>query len=127
MNLTSFALILSGVLLNAAAQLLLKAGANRVGPLELQPHALALAARELATSAPVVGGLACYVLSVAIWIVALTRVEVSVAYPMLSIGYVVSAIAAWMLFGEALTPNRALGIAVIVVGVFILAGSARGT
>jgi multidrug transporter EmrE-like cation transporter len=71
----------------------------------------------------IVGGLACYVVSVALWIVALSRVDVSIAYPMLSIGYVVNAFAAWYLFGEALTPLRLTGIAVIVLGVFLISRS----
>ena len=125
MSLVSFALILTGVLLNAVAQLMLKAGANRVGPLDVHVGSIAAAARELAFSAPIIGGLACYVVSVAVWIVALTRVEVSVAYPMLSMGYVVNAIAAWLLFGEQLTPMRVAGITVIIVGVYLLAGSGR--
>lgn len=127
MSAASFGLILLGVLLNAAAQLMLKAGANRVGPLELQAHSLTVAARELAFSAPIAGGLACYAISVVVWVVALTRVDVSIAYPMLSIGYVVNAIAAWLLFGEALTPMRMAGIVVIVIGVCLLAGTGRGS
>jgi multidrug transporter EmrE-like cation transporter len=124
MTASSFALILCGVLLNAAAQLLLKAGANRVGPIEMNTQSLP-AIHALAFSGPILAGLACYVISVMVWIVALSRVEVSLAYPMLSIGYVVNAVAAWMLFGEALTPMRLAGIAVIIVGVCLLAGSAR--
>lgn len=126
MNWTSFVLVLTGVLLNAAAQLMLKAGANRIGPLEVQVQSLALAAREMALSPPVVGGIACYVVSVFVWIVALTRVEVSLAYPMLSIGYVVNAVAAYILFGEQLTPMRLVGILVIILGVYVLAASGRG-
>src|SRR5207302_946714 len=57
------------------------------------------------------------------WIAALSRVPVSVAYPMLSIGYVVNAIAAWYLLGEAVTPMRLAGIGIIVLGVFIVARS----
>jgi multidrug transporter EmrE-like cation transporter len=125
MNRSSFALILIGVGLNAAAQLMLKAGANRVGPLDMNAQSLTFAARELAFSGPIAGGLLCYVLSVVVWIVALTRVDVSIAYPMLSIGYAVNAVAAWMLFGEALTPMRMTGIVVIIIGVYILAGSGR--
>jgi multidrug transporter EmrE-like cation transporter len=53
----------------------------------------------------------------------LSRVEVSLAYPMLSIGYVVNALAAWWLFGEALTVERLVGIGIIIFGVFILARS----
>lgn len=125
MNLNSFALIVTGVLLNAAAQLMLKAGADRVGPIALDGASLLGAARVLAVSPPIAGGLLCYVVSVAVWIVALSRVEVSVAYPMLSIGYIVNAFGAWLLFGEALTAARVTGILVIMLGIWILAGSAR--
>lgn len=125
MSWSSFALILGGVLLNALAQLLLKAGANRLGPVELQFATLVHAARDLAFSGPIIGGLACYVISVVLWILALTRVDVSVAYPMLSIGYVVSAVAAWLLFGEQLSVMRLAGIFVIIGGVTLVALSAR--
>jgi multidrug transporter EmrE-like cation transporter len=108
----TFSLLLCGVLLNAGAQLLLKAGTNAMplGPrLALEPHIL--------------GGLACYVVSVVVWVAALSKVPVSIAYPMLSIGYIVNAVAAWYLFGEALSPMKLAGIGVIVVGVFMVARS----
>jgi multidrug transporter EmrE-like cation transporter len=112
MTLFSFSFILVGVLLNATAQLLLKAGTNAqplgVG-LAIEPHIL--------------GGLACYVVSVVVWVVALSKVPVSIAYPMLSIGYVVNAIAAYYLLGESVSPMRMAGIGVIIVGVFIVARS----
>jgi multidrug transporter EmrE-like cation transporter len=54
---------------------------------------------------------------------ALSRVEVSIAYPLLSVGYVVNALAAWYLFGEAVTMMRIVGIGVIILGVFIVARS----
>jgi multidrug transporter EmrE-like cation transporter len=112
MTLVSLWFILAGVLLNAAAQLLLKAGTNAM-PLGLR----------LAIEPHILGGLACYVVSVVVWVIALSRVPVSIAYPMLSIGYVVNAIAAWWLLGEAVTPMRLAGIAIIVVGVFVVARS----
>ena len=71
----------------------------------------------------IVGGLSCYVVSVVVWIMALSRVEVSIAYPLPSVGYVVNAIAAYYLFGEAVTPMRLTGIAVIIAGVWIVARS----
>lgn len=120
-----FLWILSGVVLNAAAQLLLKAGASSAGQISMNagPQALWNTALSLARHPGVVGGLACYVVSVVLWIVALSRVEVSVAYPMLSIGYVLNALLAWWLFGENLNPQRWLGIAVIIVGVVLVARS----
>ena len=123
MNLVSFSLVLAGVLLNAAAQLLLKAGTNHIGAFAFTPENVLPIGLRLAGEPFVLGGLACYVVSVLIWIMALSRVEVSIAYPMLSIGYVVNAAAAWYLFGEAVTAQRMIGIATIIVGVFIVARS----
>ena len=119
----SFALILTGVLLNAAAQLLLKAGTNAVGHFEFQLDNLLPIGMKLAFQPHIMGGLACYVVSVVIWIMALSRVPVSVAYPMLSIGYVINAFVAWQWFGEALAAQKLLGIGFIVIGVFLVARS----
>ncbi|MGH8282397.1 MAG: SMR family transporter [Gammaproteobacteria bacterium] len=121
MNLISFLLVIAGVLLNAAAQLLLKAGVSRVGVIHLQLNTVLSAGWKLAFEPHILGGLACYVVSVVVWILALSRVPVSIAYPMLSLGYVVVAVAAWSVFGETLGAMRITGIAVIIVGVYLLA------
>ena len=123
MNRISFALILVGVLLNALAQLLLKAGTNAVGHFAFERGNILPVGWQLATEPHIFSGLCCYVISVIVWIMALSRVEVSIAYPMLSIGYVVNALAAWYLFGEALTPLRLLVIGIIILGVFVVARS----
>lgn len=120
MNLTSFALILTGVLLNAAAQLLLKSGTNAIGHFEFQAAQIVPIGLRIATSPPILAGLCCYAVSVVVWILALSRVPVSQAYPMLSIGYVVNAAAAWWLFGETLSAARLSGIALIVAGVILV-------
>jgi multidrug transporter EmrE-like cation transporter len=112
MTLASFAFLFAGVLLNAGAQLLLKAGTN-AEPLGLR----------LAIEPHILGGLACYVVSVVVWVIGLSKVPVSIAYPMLSIGYVINAIAAYYLLNETVTPLRLAGIGVIIVGVYIVARS----
>jgi multidrug transporter EmrE-like cation transporter len=122
-NAASWALILTGVLLNAAAQLLLKAGTNAVGQFEFSAQNIVPVGMRLAFEPHIAGGVACYVVSLVVWIMGLSRVPVSVAYPMLSIGYVVNAVAAWMLFGESLTAQKLTGIGFIVVGVFLVARS----
>src|SRR5471032_2674843 len=121
MNIATFGFIVFGVLLNAVAQLLLKAGARNVGEIHLTLQNLVSVGIKVATQWPIIGWLTCYVLSVVLWIVALSRVDVSVAYPMLSLGYVVAAVGAWYLFGEALSVQRLLAIFVILVGVAWLA------
>ncbi|MDQ0142256.1 MAG: EamA family transporter [Cupriavidus sp.] len=123
MTLSTFAFILTGVLLNAAAQLLLKAGVNAVGAITLDRGTLLLTALRVLTQWPVLAGLTLYVVSVGVWIVGLSRVDVSIAYPMLSLGYVVNALAAWWLFGEIIGPLRVAGILLILAGVFLIARS----
>lgn len=123
MTLTTFAFILGGVLLNACAQLLLKAGVNAVGTITLDRGTLFDTGLRVLAQWPVLAGLTLYVVSVGVWIVGLSRVEVSVAYPMLSLGYVVNAVAAWWLFGEIIGPLRLAGILLILAGVFLVARS----
>lgn len=123
MNLTAFLLILAGVLLNAVAQLLLKAGVTPLGPLSVNLHNLLPTVLRVLGQWPIIVGLACYGVSVGVWIVALSRVEVSLAYPMLSLGYVVNALAAWSLFGEALGPTRWAGMLLILGGVVLISRS----
>ena len=123
MNFISFMLVLAGVLLNAAAQLLLKAGTNGIGAFAFTADNLVPVGIKVASNPFIVSGLGCYAVSVVVWIMALSRVEVSLAYPMLSIGYVVNAVAAWYLFNEALSAQRMIGIGTIIVGVFLVARS----
>lgn len=123
MTFSTFAFILTGVLLNAAAQLLLKAGVNAIGAITLDRGTLLLTALRVLTQWPVLAGLTLYVVSVGVWIVGLSRVDVSIAYPMLSLGYVVNALAAWWLFGEIIGPLRVAGILLILAGVFLIARS----
>jgi multidrug transporter EmrE-like cation transporter len=123
MTLGTFALILTGVLLNAGAQLLLKAGVQPLGALTVGWDTVLPTALRVLAQWPIIAGLACYVVSVGVWIVGLSRVEVSLAYPMLSLGYVVNALAAWWLFGEALGPMRWGGMMLILAGVLVMSRS----
>ncbi|MBE2264288.1 MAG: EamA family transporter [Burkholderiaceae bacterium] len=123
MTLNTFFLIFAGVLLNAGAQLLLKAGVTPLGAINVELSTLLPTALRVLTQWPILAGLACYVVSVGVWIVGLSRVDVSLAYPMLSLGYVVNAVAAWWLFGEALGPMRWAGMLLILAGVLVMSRS----
>jgi multidrug transporter EmrE-like cation transporter len=119
-------LLLGGVALNAAAQLLLKAATRASGVLISDSGELSWrATAELLRALPLWIGLSCYGVSVLLWLGALSRVPVSVAYPMLSAGYVVNAIAAAFLFGEALTVPKVVGILLVIAGVVVLARAAQ--
>jgi multidrug transporter EmrE-like cation transporter len=118
-------LLLTGVGLNAAAQLLLKAATRYVGPLVSDSGQVDwLQAGALWRAPPLWVGLGCYGVSVILWLGALSRLPVSVAYPMLSVGYVVNAVAAAVLFGESITAVKLAGIGLIGLGVILLSRAA---
>jgi drug/metabolite transporter (DMT)-like permease len=123
MTAPAFAFLMTGVLLNAVAQLLLKTGTNVLGVITLTRDNWPHVAWRMATEYHFIAGVACYVASLLVWILGLSRVPVSVAYPLLSLGYVVNAIAAQYLLGEAVTFSRWLGIGFIVAGVWLVARS----
>ena len=121
MTSSAFAFLFTGVLLNAGAQLLLKAGTNALGVISLTRENWWDVLWKMGTQGHFVAGVACYMVSLLVWIMGLSRVPVSVAYPMLSLGYVVNAVAAYYLFGESVTMTRWLGIGFIVLGVWLVA------
>jgi len=123
MTWAAFAFLMTGVLLNAAAQLLLKAGTNVTGVITLTADNWTATIYRMATQGHFVAGVILYGVSLIVWILGLSRVPVSIAYPMLSLGYVVNAIAAHYLFGESVTATRWLGIGFVIVGVWLVARS----
>jgi multidrug transporter EmrE-like cation transporter len=123
MRSADLALILTGVVLNAVGQLLLKAGSRAIADVSFSWNHAWLIAERIALNPPILAGLMCYAISVVVWILALSRVQVSIAYPMLSVGYVINAIAAWFLFGEDLNTTRMAGIGVIIAGCWLVARS----
>ena len=126
MSAVSLALILTGVFMNALAQFLLKAGTNAVGHFEFSASNVLPVGLKLALEPHILGGVVCYVISLVVWIMGLSRVPVSIAYPMLSIGYVLNAVAAWYWFGESLTAQKLVGMGFIILGVVLVTRSAPG-
>ncbi len=123
MTLATFGFIFTGICLNALAQLLLKAGTNAVGAIHLTADNWFATGLKLAMQLPIIGGLTCYVVSVVVWIIGLSRVDVTVAYPLLSLGYIINAIGAWYFLGEVVSGQRMLAIAIIIIGVILLTRS----
>jgi multidrug transporter EmrE-like cation transporter len=123
MNLSTFVLIIVSVSLNALAQVVLRKAmltASSLPPVS-QPLHLGLA---LAGNVWLLAGMACYAASIGLWLVVLARVQVSIAYPMLSIGYIIAAVLGFMFLGESVGVARVIGIALICGGVVLVARSA---
>jgi drug/metabolite transporter (DMT)-like permease len=122
-RLTDFAILFCGVLLNALAQLGLKAATRVSGPLVAGTGAVWHRALGLLVVPSLWFALCAYGLSVVVWLIGLSRVPVSQAYPLLSIGYIINVGLAWWLLGEVPNAQRVAGIGVIVVGVVLVARS----
>jgi multidrug transporter EmrE-like cation transporter len=121
MSWVTWVLILTGVGLNAAAQLLLKVATKPLAHFNVfNADVLGSSIVILMRSVPFWTGMLCYAASVCVWVAALSKAPVSTAYPMLSLGYVVVAAVSVAWLGETLTPAKMLGIALICTGVVLV-------
>lgn len=114
-------LILTSVLLNCAAQLCIRKGMLIIGEVEMGSIVRSLGV--MITNLWLWGAMISYAVSILLWIVVLSKVEVSFAYPFLSIGYVVAALVGYYFFGESLSLIRVAGIIIICVGVYLISRS----
>jgi drug/metabolite transporter (DMT)-like permease len=122
MNIAYIPLLL-GIILNASAQLLLKTGMGKIGYFTFSVKNIWPIGLAVATNPYILMGLCCYVISVVVWLLGLSRIDVSIAYPLLSLAYVAVAIIAYFFLHEQVTFMRMAGIFVILIGVFIVARS----
>lgn len=123
MKLADFAILSCGVLLNALAQLGLKAATQVTGPLVVGDGSFWKRGLDLLVVPSLWYAVGAYGLSLIVWLVGLSRVPVSQAYPLLSMGYVINIGLAWWLLGEVPNAQRVAGIGVIVLGVVLVTRS----
>ena len=114
----SLSLIISSVSLNALAQVVLRKAMLLAPP--LTPAAPVRLALQLLSNPFLWAGLCCYALSIGLWLAVLSKVQVSLAYPMLSIGYIIAAVLGSVFLHESLSSYRILGIGVICLGVIFI-------
>ncbi|MBI4330054.1 MAG: EamA family transporter [Chloroflexi bacterium] len=117
----ALALVLICVFLGAFGQIFMKIGMEKIGPIGsisrlLQRDFLF----HIFTTPQVMLGLALYVVSAFLWLAALSSLNVSFAYPLLSLAYVVVAIVSFFMLKEPLTALRWVGIIMTVIGSFLI-------
>ncbi|KFB09776.1 transporter [Nitratireductor basaltis] len=117
--------ILFTVLTNAAAQLMLKYGMMTMGPISFAGVNPILKILQIVFSPWIFAGLSVFVISMASHLYVLSKVELSFAYPFLSLAYVAVAVFAYFVFREDLNAYRIAGIALICVGTVLIAQSGR--
>ncbi|MNE29332.1 4-amino-4-deoxy-L-arabinose-phosphoundecaprenol flippase subunit ArnF [compost metagenome] len=110
----SYLLLLGNIVLLVTGQMLFKIGLDRSGGLNWN---------KLIISPFVISGVALYGIATILWFAVLTRLPLSVAYPMQAFAYVLAMVPAYFMFGESITPSKLAGVAVIMFGVYLLARS----
>lgn len=115
--------ILISVLGGALGQILLKKGMSSMGPLTLSTNQAIPILWKMATNPYVIVGLGIYVIGTVFWLTALSRVDLSYAYPFASLSYVVMLIASWWLLDENISLLRIIGSIVVILGVILISRS----
>ena len=123
MNAGTLSFILVSVSLSALAQIAFKLGVTTAKTAAVVTRGPVAGLMNALLSPGVLVGLALYGLGTMLWLTALARVEVSQAYPFVGLGFVLTAILGYALFGEALSPMRIAGILLVVGGIGVLARS----
>jgi len=117
----SLLLVLMAVVIGVSGQLTLKAGMSQVGPVVIgDAQHIFRVATTVFTNPMVLAGLSLYVVGAVIWLVVLSRLALSFAYPMLALSYAFTPVMAWLVLGEGVPPIRWVGVVVIILGVFLV-------
>lgn len=106
--------------LNVIGQFLMKRGMSQVGTIGNDLALLPSSFMRAFTTPAVILGVVAYGLSSIFWLILLSRVDLSYAYPALSLGYVAVVLISWLLLGEGVSPTRWAGVLIICLGVWLV-------
>jgi multidrug transporter EmrE-like cation transporter len=119
-----YGLILSTVILGASGQLCIKAGALKLGDIAPGANGILSFLLKVLQTPIILAGIGFWSISALLWIATLSKVDLTFAYPMLSLGYVIVFLGSWYLFNEPLSLPRLLGAVLVCLGVILI--STRG-
>lgn len=108
--------LISSIIINIIGQTVLKYGVNKISPLIFNFSGL----MKIASSFWIWAGIGLYGISAVFWIFVLSKFNLNIAYPMLSISYILIVLTSWLFLKEPLTLPQIIGIALISGGVYIL-------
>jgi len=115
-----FSLIFLSTVFTVAGQLFLRKGMLDVGEVSFSLQSLWKTLGETASNGYVIMGFILFALGAIFWLVILSKVEVSYAYPIGSLGYILLLFASWLFLGEAIPLSRWIGVFVICLGIFFI-------
>lgn len=117
-------LLIPAILFSTTGELFFKIGMNRIGGFEFSAHGLNVVLPRILRNPFIWLGFLGFGLGAVFWLAVLSRVPLSLAYPILALSYFVVVVEAWLLLHERVTWKRMLGVTVIVGGVIVVGLSA---
>ena len=114
-------LILLAVMLGATGQIVMKRGMQIYG--EVSATGVWAQLIPILKTPQVAIGFLCYAVSAVLWIAVVSNVDLSLAYPMVSLAYVIVFLASWLFLGEQISALRLVGLLIIVAGVIVISRS----
>ncbi len=124
MNPIVLAMAVGSVMLNASAQIALRKTMLSIGPLPGSVSGLPSLGLSLALNPWFIAGMSCYAVSIGVWMLVLGKLEVSLAYPLLSIGYIFTAVIGYFFRGEDVNTMRIIGILFVCLGIIFISKNA---
>ena len=116
MNFTHLLLVLANTLILVSGQFLWKIGMER----QADAFSSVFSVVKLFFTPFIFSGLAMYGMATVLWLFILTKVPLSIAYPLQSSAYVIAVVGAFFIFGESITPWKIAGVCFIMLGVSII-------
>lgn len=124
LTISVFLMILFSVSCSAFAQILLKHGMVQPGIQQVLADGDSWRiAQSIATNMSIWGGLFLYGLSALIWLFVLARLDVSVAYTFVALGFLITMALGCLIFGEAFTLRKVLGTLIVAIGIYLVAAN----
>lgn len=123
LTMSTWTLIIIATVMGIAGQTMLKHGMNQMGPLSISGETVPQVVLQIVRSPFVIGGLLIYGFGTFFWLVTLSRIDLSVAYPFVSLNHVLLFLIGWLILRESVSPLRAAGVGVICVGMILVARS----
>lgn len=116
-------LILLATIFGIVSQTMLKYGMNNLGPVTLNGSQIPATVWKIATSPLVIGGLMIYGSGTFFWLVTLSRIDLSMAYPFASLSHAILFLIGWLVLREKVNPMRASGVFLVCLGMLMVAFS----
>ena len=118
MTISEFSLLLISVLAGVCGQFFLKLGAVKLGKVEVDNALTHIF--SIVTTPELLVGLTCYAIGAVVYILLLTRVNLSIAAPAISISYICSVLIGHFWFRESIAFSQIIGLAAISIGVVLV-------